>query len=394
MPRRLVFAALLACLLALPASASGAVNLGQTYQDTASQDCGANTTVVQVADTDPGYEVETPGVITELRTEDQAADGGRLHVFRPRGNDQVTILASLPFEPKDGIIRIPAQVRVQPGDVLGLSAKADSTVRCGIPGTGASDILGFYNGATDDTGDFTLGGAQAGRANVAATLEPDADGDGFGDETQDRCADDATRTTQDCAADVFVSQSLAEPDMERDDVNVITIAVRNNGTSIARDVRVVESLPPGVQLVATSPSTGGCAGGAPVDCTFPAILPGATGTVLVVIRTVATGEKTLTATASSPTPDPNGVNNAAELRFDVAARRTLVAPGTFCRVPRLTGLSRTAARSALEAAGCRLGRTSRKRYRSGRFSRVKVQSIPAGTRVETRTRVNITLRRR
>ena len=182
--------------------------------------------------------------------------------------------------------------------------------------------------------------------------------------------------------------------MERDDVNVITIAVRNNGSSIARDVRVVEPLPPGVQLVATSPSTGGCAGGAPVDCTFPAILPGATGTVLVVIRAVSTGEKTLTATASSPTPDPNGVNNAAELRFDVAARRTLVAPGTFCRVPRLTGLSRTAARSALEAAGCRLGRTSRKRYRSGRFSRVKVQSIPAGTRVETRTRVNITLRRR
>ena len=36
------------------------------------------------------------------------------------------------------------------------------------------------------------------RANIAATLEPDADGDGFGDETQDACPTSAA-TNNDCA---------------------------------------------------------------------------------------------------------------------------------------------------------------------------------------------------
>ena len=131
-----------------------------------------------------------------------------------------------------------------------------------------------------------------------------------------------------------------------------------------------------------------------MDCTFPAILPGATTGVLVVVKTTSTGRKTLTANVSSPTPDPNGANNSASIEFDVNARRSVIAPGAFCRVPRLSGLTRTSARRALEAAGCRLGRTARKRFRTGRYSRVRLQSIPAGTRVATRTRVNITLRRR
>ncbi len=36
------------------------------------------------------------------------------------------------------------------------------------------------------------------RANIAATLEPDADGDGFGDDTQDACPTSAA-TNNDCA---------------------------------------------------------------------------------------------------------------------------------------------------------------------------------------------------
>jgi hypothetical protein len=63
-------------------------------------------------------------------------------------------------------------------------------------------------------------------------------------------------------------------------------------------------------------------------------------------------------------------------------------------VPRLTGLSRAAARRALTAAGCRMGRTSYRRFRSGRRSRVRLQSIPARIRVAAGTRVSITIRRR
>lgn len=391
MPARLALV-VAAVLLALPTSASAAVSLGQTYP--AADTCGANTGNVQLSGAAPGYRIDAPGVITELRTEGQTATGMRLHVFRPRGSGAYTVLGSVAVTPAPGVIRVPAQIAVQPGDLLGNSSAADPDVRCGITTTSADDIVAYRNAPTPDSGDTTFTGAQSGRLNVAATLEPDGDGDGYGDETQDRCPDDAGRTTQDCSADLFVSQRPVEADIERDDVNVITIDVRNNGPSLARSVRVLQGLPPGVQLVATVPTSGGCAGGAPVDCTFPSIPSGATGTVLVVVRAVSTGRKTLNATASSPTPDPNQANNADELEFDVNPRRSVTEPGAFCRVPSLRSLTRAAARKALEAAGCRLGRTSRKRYRFGSFSRVRAQSIPAGTRVATKTRVGITLRRR
>ncbi|MDQ3741094.1 MAG: DUF11 domain-containing protein [Actinomycetota bacterium] len=399
MPIRLFLTAA-AVLLALPTTASAAVSLGQTAGSGGT--CDADATIAQVGSEAPGYTVPSAGVITQLRTEDVTADGRFLHVFRPRGNDSYTILAAVEVTPDDGVIAIPARVPVQPGDVLGLSTGAapDPHPNCTIPNsTGASasphDVVAARNPSAAENREVTLPDADLGRLNVGATLEPDGDGDGFGDETQDRCPDDRTRTAEACSADLVVSQLPVEPDVERDDVNVVTIFVRNNGTSLARDVRVTEPLPPGVQLVTTVPTSGGCAGGAPVDCTFPALAAGETASVLVIVKAISLGRKSLTATVGSPTPDPNGANNVAEIVFDVSARRSVVEPGAFCRVPRLTGLTRTAARSALEASGCRLGRTSYKRFRRGvRRGRVQAQSIPARTRVATRTRVNIVIRRR
>ena len=393
---RLTIAAL-AALLALPAAAPAATSLGQTGAGGAP--CDANAALAQIRSSAPEYTVRTGGVITELRTEAVTVADRKLHVFRPRGNSAFTVLASVKVTPAGGVIAIPVRVPVQPGDVLGLSTGAapDPHPNCTVPGSGpsSSELVAFRATApAPDSGDVTLPDVDSGRLNVAATLEPDADGDAFGDETQDRCPDDGTRTTQDCSADLFVSQLPVESEMETGDVNVITISVRNNGSSLARNVRVVEPVPVGLQLVGTTPSVGGCAGGAPVDCTFPSIPAGGSETILVVLRAVATGPKTLTATASSPTPDPNGENNASAVQFDVVARRSVLAPGTFCRVPRLLGLSRTTARRALEAAGCRLGVTRRRRFRSGRYSRVRLQSIPAGIRVATRTRGHITLRSR
>ena len=390
---RLAPVALAALLLALPAAAPAATTLGQIAA--APEACDSDETFAQTASAAPEYTVRARGVITQLRTQAQTLPGNRLNVLRPRGSAAYALLASVAVQPSAGVIAIPVRVAVQPGDVLGLATGSDPGQACAIPGSTGSPHNVTASGPSPASGaEVTLPDTELRRLNVAATLEPDADGDAFGDETQDRCPDDATRTTQDCSADLFVSQAAVEGDVERDDVNVLTIVVRNNGPSIARDVRIVETLPAGVQLVATSPSSGGCAAGAPVDCTLPALGPGAAGSVLVVVKAVSTGPKNLTARVSSPTPDPNEANDAAELTFDVSPRRSVVAPGTFCRVPRLTGLTRTAARSALEAAGCRLGRTSRKRFRSGRYARVRAQSIPAGVRVVTRTRVSITLRRR
>lgn len=391
---RLALAAL-ALVLALPAAAPAATSLGQTSTGTGT--CSGSVALAQTSSSAPGYTVPSGGVITELRTEGHSLAGNKLHVFRPRGNDSFTVLASVAVTPSPGVVRVGVRVPVQPGDVLGMSTGPDDAQNCFIPGTNvdnAQDFVAGRDGAAPDSGEVTLSSPEAARLNVGATLEPDVDGDGFGDESQDRCADDSTRSGEDCSADLFVSQLAVESEMERDDVNVITITVRNNGPSMARNVRVTEPVPPGLQLVGTTPSIGGCAGGAPVDCTFPSIPAGGSESILVVVKAVATGLKTLNATVGSTTADPNGANNTSEMQFDVVARRSVVAPGAFCRVPRLLGLTRTTARRALEAAGCRLGVTRRRKFRSGRFSRVRLQSIPAGVRVATRTRVHITLRRR
>lgn len=384
-------AALAAVSLAAPPFASAATTLGQT--GTGGGSCPAGSARAQVASAAPRYTVDAPGVITELRTVAPAA-GVRLHVLRPRGGNAYAVLASAPIPAGGGLVAAPVRVPVQPGDVLGLSTGAEPLPNCLVPGDGSGDVLaaGPSPGA-GETG-VTLASTAGGRLNLAATLEPDADADGYGDESQDLCPDDATRTAQACSADLLVTQLPVEDDVERDDVNVIAILVRNTGTSLARDVRVTAALPPGLQLVTASPSSGGCAPGAPLDCTLPSIRAGGTGQVLAVVRAVTTGTKTLTAAATSPTPDPNGGNNTSVIEFDVRARRSVVRPGSFCRVPRLTGLTRTSARRALEAAGCRLGTTSRRRFPSGGYLRVKRQSIPAFTRVATGTRVNVTLRGR
>ncbi|HEV3001802.1 MAG TPA: PASTA domain-containing protein [Solirubrobacteraceae bacterium] len=393
MPARLslaVLAVLAAAALAAPAPASAAATLGQT--GTGGGSCSAGSARAQVASAAPRYTVELYGVITQLRTAAPVA-GVRLHVLRPRGGNAYAVLASAPVAAGSGIVAAPVRVPVQPGDVLGLSTSADLP-NCLVPGGGSSDVTatGSSPGASDP--EVTLAGTSGGRLNVAATLEPDADGDAHGDETQDRCPDDPTRTAQECSADLLVTQVPVEREVERDDVNVIAINVRNAGTSLARDVRVTAALPPGLQLLSATPSSGGCAQGSPLDCTLPAIPAGGTGQVVAVVRAVATGVKTLTTAADSSTPDPNPANNTAEVEFDVRPRRAVVQPGAFCRVPRLLGLSRTAARRALEAAGCRLGLTTRRRFPSGRYSRVKRQSIPARTRVATGTRVNVVLRAR
>lgn len=397
--RALLPACAIALTLALPAAAPAATGLGQLSANPAG--CASDRTYAQVASAAPEYTVRAPGVLTQVRTQAVTEPGLSIDVLRPRGSDSYEVLHRAPVPPQasgSAVIALPARVPVQPGDVLGLSTGAEAGQECAIPGTsaGAHDVTAVGPRIPEDAEEATLSdGAETRRLNVAATLEPDGDGDGFGDESQDRCPDDRSRVNDACSADLVVSQLPVEPDVERDDVNVVTIFVRNNGSSLARDVRVTEPLPPGVQLVATVPTSGGCAGGAPVDCTFPALGAGETASVLVIVKATSTGRKSLVASVRSPTPDPNDANNSAEITFDVSQRRSVVVPGAFCRVPKLSGLTRTAARSALVAEGCRLGRTSYRRFRRGvRTSRVQTQSIPARTRVATGTRVNIVIRRR
>ncbi len=86
----------------------------------------------------------------------------------------------------------PVRIPVLPGDRLGLILPPGSTPGCAFQTTVVGDSMIV---AADAPLGMPTPYAIAGpyRVNVSAVVEPDADGDGYGDETQDFCLLDSTR---------------------------------------------------------------------------------------------------------------------------------------------------------------------------------------------------------
>jgi hypothetical protein len=111
---------------------------------------------------------------------------------RPDGAD-FRIVAATPLVPgvANEVVERRIRIRALPGDVIGAYYGAGASPDCGRSEGGFA-----YRGATGNVtsgvlpGNFTGGGF---RFSVSATLEPDADRDGFGDITQDDCPIDRTR---------------------------------------------------------------------------------------------------------------------------------------------------------------------------------------------------------
>ena len=199
----------LACLaigsaLAAPV-ASAATQLGQL--DPAanpSASCVGMSLWVQSAATDaPGYAVPAGGgVITSWSHKAHGAVGRELalKVLRPQGGTSYTVIGGDPFRilTPSVVNTFDTRIPVEAGDLLSL--------RVGNPpsggpfdfGGGASCAFPAAAGNTMHQGaspsDPAPGSTQAlgnsytlYRLNVTANVEPDADDDGYGDETQDAC---------------------------------------------------------------------------------------------------------------------------------------------------------------------------------------------------------------
>jgi hypothetical protein len=90
----------------------------------------------------------------------------------------------------------PTRIPVQAGDVIGYFAStAFNSCTVAAPGYDYSYFLGDPAPGSTDTYALYAGAYQP---DIAATLEPDADGDGFGDETQDQCPSDPQIQTTAC----------------------------------------------------------------------------------------------------------------------------------------------------------------------------------------------------
>lgn len=200
--------AVLTCLVALafaaPAHASTTIGMVATSD---ADNCTPNTefmqnTVGATTGYTPSYDVPAPGgVIVSWSTKPGSGTGtgARLKVYRPTSDPYVwTVVGEssakilTPDTVNTGTTRIP----VQGGDRIAVRTASGNGGPCDFPypagiGPGYSMFsfqsmtLGFDPPAASEVTFIDQSGQEL--VNIAAVVEPDADGDGFGDETQDKC---------------------------------------------------------------------------------------------------------------------------------------------------------------------------------------------------------------
>ena len=187
-------------MIAVPAQAS--ITAGQVAPDpSAAFNCGSTFTFAQTATgAAPSYVVPTDGVLTAWRVNATSDTGqkARLAVLHPMsgssyavvGTSEILDLKQAPFSDS-----LPARISVHSGDILALSPDPEGTfmtlsgVHCAFPTGDTTDVVSSGANPVGSTVDLP-GPSMKERLNLEATIEPDADGDGYGDESQDTCASD------------------------------------------------------------------------------------------------------------------------------------------------------------------------------------------------------------
>ncbi|HYU59596.1 MAG TPA: hypothetical protein VEK39_02450 [Solirubrobacterales bacterium] len=183
-------AAVLATASALLASfvtpAGAATQIGQTFTPT--DNCSPRTRL-QISSPGDQYAAPFAGVITSWSFERSSSAGEgptKLKVARSAGGDNFTIVGESPGEnPLVGLNTYLVRIPIQAGDVIGVFTAPPSVFYCSRPATG------YTLGQSAFGEDVALGATAAfspvvgQQLGVSATLEPDCDDDGFGDESQD-----------------------------------------------------------------------------------------------------------------------------------------------------------------------------------------------------------------
>jgi Ca2+-binding RTX toxin-like protein len=198
---RLVTGLIVVCFMAA-APAQAATTIGETGNTGSS--CTQNITIHQQvsAPGSPSYVVPAGGgVITSWSYDAPAtADQIKFKAIRPAGANQFTVVGDTQAHTMtpNTVNSVPARIPVQGGDTIainvvnnGAGCAHDSPAQPGdqIDGCVACD-------PAQGTTYTTMAIANNARINAAATVEPDADGDSFGDETQDQCrTDPSTQAT-------------------------------------------------------------------------------------------------------------------------------------------------------------------------------------------------------
>jgi hypothetical protein len=179
-------------VVAIPASpASAATPIGQVGTGAAPQECAETNLLQSSVDAGTPYVVPAGGgVITSWRhLGGVVAGSGKLLMWRAAGGNNFTVIGKSDLETfTSGVVReFPARIPVSGGDILGMRV-VDDARNCLQGGLTPGNVV---QGESSPAPEPAIGETRAltalpgFRLNVAATLEPDCDGDGLGDETQD-----------------------------------------------------------------------------------------------------------------------------------------------------------------------------------------------------------------
>lgn len=316
---------MVACASSAPAHA--ATQLGAVSN--ADQNCDANTTTVQAASQDggPSYRVpEGGGVITSWGFATRGNPGvRRLKLLVPNagtGAYDVTAESAAEAAAPNRRNVFPSRIAVTGREQIAVF----STTGEGCAGsTEGSNFVASGPGDPPAGSSFTIttigpGGLfAASLLEVIVNLEPDADRDGYGDETQDGCPTDATIFATGCGADLEASLTASRGSVRLGDEITYTLSARNLGPARADGVTVSHKLPTGAGLVS---ATQGCTGFETITCTVRTMEPGASTPVYkVVVRAPSVGALESTATASARLKDPVGANNTASAVVSVGPPR-------------------------------------------------------------------------
>lgn len=386
----------------------------------------AATTIGSVSDTyTGGSEIGTPRVISQGGLEAVAPSSGvitsvstrisagtaTIAFLRGSNASGPTVVGAVPVTGAAGspVVTQPARFRVQFADRLAIALNGTAQVRfVGAPGGGSITI--FDQALPAVGGALTPGGNTVGSTELAlsAVLEPDADADGYGDETQDSCPAVPSVHAGLCVADLRVTPA-GEETTTIGSPALLSATLGNLSAAPARGATVRVSVPAGVELVALTVTGGSCTG---ASCTVGSLVGAESARVFAIVRPTQEGAFPITFTlgTTDPVGNPGDDAAAALLRATAPAAGEGTAGGAgasggsgsssgpggsplaavqLCTVPKLRGLSRSAAAARLGAAGCRLGKvtgSSRKR------ARVRSQAIPAGIQVVAGTQISVRLR--
>ncbi|HEX7293909.1 MAG TPA: hypothetical protein VF259_05140, partial [Solirubrobacterales bacterium] len=143
------------------------------------------------------------GVITQVKVRIAApipfAIPTTVKALHSAGGSLFTVVGQTTVQASAGLSTAGARIPVQAGDRLALHGQPFSFEGSPVPslsfyceGTGDGSILGATPGEPGPGATAEFGAVEEGRVPLAAVLEPDADNDGYGDETQDQCPQSAS----------------------------------------------------------------------------------------------------------------------------------------------------------------------------------------------------------